>query len=267
MEAELVSKQNQLELVVKESGLEETKANIILTKFQDYFKVAAEWEKRALTIVVTDESQTDLMELAKTGRKLLSNRRIEVENTRKALKEQSLREGKAIDGIANVLKGLITPIEEHLRKQENFIELKREAEKEVMRLEIEKRMQEEAQKKIDAEKAEQDRIRVENIRLMKEAEEREKAIKEERRLQEESLKIERAKADAEKKAIEEKARIEREKAEAERKKAEALAAKQREEERAKADAERKEKERLAEILKNTIECPHCKHKFTINNKT
>jgi hypothetical protein len=264
MEAEIVEKSNQLEVIVKESGLEETKANVILKKFQDYFKITAEWELRAKTIIVTDESQTDLMALAKTGRKLLSERRIEVENTRKALKEQSLREGKAIDGIANVLKGLIAPIEEHLKKQENFIELKREAEKEVIRLEIEKRMQEEEQKKIEAEKQEQIRIKNENDKLKQEAIEREAKIQEERKKQEEALKIERAKAEAEKKAIEDKARLEREKAETERKKAEMLAAKEREAERAKAEAERKEKERLAEILKNTIECPNCKHKFTIN---
>ena len=34
-------------------------------------------------------------------------------------------------------------------------------------------------------------------------------------------------------------------------------------ERAKAEAERKEKERLAEILKNTITCPECGHKFQL----
>ena len=35
---------------------------------------------------------------------------------------------------------------------------------------------------------------------------------------------------------------------------------------AKAEAERKEKERLAEILKNTIKCPHCNKEFQLNQE-
>jgi hypothetical protein len=42
------------------------------------------------------------------------------------LKEQALREGKAVDGIANVLKALIVPLEEHLDKQERFVEIRAE---------------------------------------------------------------------------------------------------------------------------------------------
>lgn len=37
--------ENQLEVIVKESQLEATKAKFILDKFQDYFEIAAEWEK------------------------------------------------------------------------------------------------------------------------------------------------------------------------------------------------------------------------------
>ncbi len=101
---------NQLEVIVKESGLEQSKAKYILENFQDYFKIAEEWEQKAKTIIVTDVSQVTEMEMAKVGRKFLSKKRIDVENSRKKLKEQSLREGKAIDGIANVLKALIIPI-------------------------------------------------------------------------------------------------------------------------------------------------------------
>jgi len=37
---------NKLEVIIKESGLEETKAGILLNNFQEYFKVAAEWEQK-----------------------------------------------------------------------------------------------------------------------------------------------------------------------------------------------------------------------------
>ena len=113
----------ELEVIVKESGLNVTKAQVILDKFKDYFEIASEWEIKAKAIVVTNESQTAEMEMAKVGRKFLAKKRIDVEKTRKELKEQSLREGKAIDGISNILKALIVPIEEHLKKQDGTQEM------------------------------------------------------------------------------------------------------------------------------------------------
>lgn len=172
--------ENQLSVIVKESGLDQTKATFILTKFQDYFEMAANWEAKAKTLVVTSETQTAEMQMAKTGRLFLRKKRIDIEEARKELKEQSLREGKAIDGIANVLKALIIPIEEYLEKQEKFAELKEAARLNLLR-------EEEAKKaeaaRIEAERAaaaEQERIRAENARLKKEADEREAAIRKER---------------------------------------------------------------------------------------
>jgi translation initiation factor 3 subunit A len=121
-------KENQLTVIVERAQLDKTKADYILETFKAYFSIAAEWEVAVKDLVVTDESQTDLMAKAKKGRLALKDKRVELERTRKNLKEQSLREGKAIDGIANVLKGLIEPLEDHLEKQEKFIEI-REAER------------------------------------------------------------------------------------------------------------------------------------------
>ena len=115
--------ENQLQTIVQQSGLEKNKADFILKQFQDYFKIAAEWEDKAKTIIVTDASQKSEMEMARVGRLFLREKRIAVEKARKNLKEQALREGKAIDGIANVLKALIVPIEEYLDKQEHCHEL------------------------------------------------------------------------------------------------------------------------------------------------
>jgi hypothetical protein len=291
-------KENQLALIVRDSGLEKTKAEVILHKFQDYFEMAAEWERKARSIVVTDEKQTDDMAMARTGRRLLSARRIEIEKTRKELKEQSLREGKAIDGIANVLKGLIVPIEEYLERQEKFVEFKVAAEEQRRLEEAEKLAAENEQKRLAAEAAEQARIRAENEKLRKEAAVRELKIAEERREQEKALAAERAKADAERKLAEQKAA-------AERKAQEELMAKERKaqeekiaEERRKAEAERKiqeakmledrnkaeaeiakknaelakakeiaDKSRAeAERLRNQLTCPKCGHKFNKETK-
>lgn len=111
-----------LERLVAESGLETTKAQFILAQFQDYFKIASEWGEMAKTIIVTSTDQVNDMQMAREGRLFLKEKRIAIEKARKDLKEQSLREGKAIDGIANVLKSLITPIEEYLNHQEHFVE-------------------------------------------------------------------------------------------------------------------------------------------------
>lgn len=117
---EIVSQ--ELIVLINESGLEETKANMMLEQFQGFFKTASEWEKKIDMCVVKDRTQTSEMKLAREVRLELRRIRIDVENTRKKLKEQSLREGKAIDGVANILKALIEPMEETLMSYEKFAE-------------------------------------------------------------------------------------------------------------------------------------------------
>ncbi len=260
--------ENKLQVIVKESGIEPTKAKFILENFQKSFELADTWEQKAKAIVVTNENQKDDMKIARIGRLALREERIRIEKSRKDLKEQALREGKAIDGIANVLKALIVPIEEYLEKQEKFVEIREAAKQEAKRLEVEARIAEE--ERIAQEKAaqEQERLRIENEKLKREAEEKEKAMAEERKKQEATLAKERAKAETEKKQQEKLLSEQKAKAEAERKIAEEKVQKEREEqqkklalERAKIEAERKEKERLEELLKNHITCPKCGHKF------
>lgn len=125
----IIEESNTLVQIVQSSGLEQTKADFILEKFTDFFKIAAEWEQKAKALKVTDVAQVAEMKMAREGRLFLKNKRVEVEKARKELKEQSLREGKAIDGIANVLKALIEPTEEYLEEQEKFAERKEAAEK------------------------------------------------------------------------------------------------------------------------------------------
>lgn len=117
-------KENQLVLAIKETGLQKEKVEVLLENFAGFFKEAKELAKASRGIVVTDETQTDLMIQARKSRLKLKNVRVEVEKTRYQLKEQSLREGKAIDGISNLIKALIVPVEEHLQKQEDFVEIK-----------------------------------------------------------------------------------------------------------------------------------------------
>jgi len=116
----------QLAIVAKKMGLQENKIQDLLSNFTNDFNNAKELTDGALKIVVTSESQTKTMSKARGIRIALKNIRANTERTRKRLKEQSLREGRAIDGLANVIKALIIPIEEHLKEQEKFLELKEE---------------------------------------------------------------------------------------------------------------------------------------------
>ena len=256
---EAVEVSNPLEKLVAESGLAPAKGQYILTQFQDYFKIAAEWEHLAKSINVTSADQVEDMKMAREGRLFLKAKRIAVENTRKELKEQSLREGKAIDGIANVLKAVLTPIEEYLDSQEHFVEnqeLKRVAamvesrrielvgvglnpalynlalmsEPEFMGiLEAERRRKSDeaaARQKADEERIareeESKRVREENDRLRAEMAEKERIMREERAAVEEQNRKERAAAEARATAERELAqkRIEEERMERERLEAE-----------------------------------------------
>ncbi len=236
--------ENKLAVIVKESGLENTKAQCMLDTFEDYFKIAAEWEAKMKTFEVTDESQKIEMSMAKQGRLFLKEKRVAIEKARKSLKEQALREGKAIDGIANVLKALIVPIEEYLGKQEKFVEI-REAEaaaKEAEEERVEKERLEEIGRVAEekAKREEDERIRAENEKLRQEAKVREKKAA-----------SERAKHVAEIKAAKEKAEEE--------------AIKRKTEAYIKIGEERKAREAAEAKLAAQVECPECHHKFVPND--
>jgi hypothetical protein len=67
------------------------------------------------------------MKMAKEGRLLLRQKRLDIENLRKTIKEQPLRECQAIDSVAKAFKDLITPIEDYLKEQEEFEKRENEA--------------------------------------------------------------------------------------------------------------------------------------------
>lgn len=112
---------NTLILQIEQSGAELTTQEALKEAFLPFFEKAEEWKSKAEGLIVTDVSQIKEMKLAKEARLSLKDVRVSVEKKRKELKEDSLKKGKAIDGIASVLKNLIEPIEQHLEKQENFI--------------------------------------------------------------------------------------------------------------------------------------------------
>jgi len=125
--------------LLENSLIEKSKSDYIIEKFSEFTSIATEWNQKANAIIVTDESQKDLMLQAREGRLLLKAKRIEIEKTRKSLKEQSLNEGRLIDSIAKSLTLLVEPAEKHLELQERFAEIqdqKRKAELKSKRYEL-----------------------------------------------------------------------------------------------------------------------------------
>lgn len=90
--------------------------------FQDAFAQAESWREKALAIKVTSLADKEAMKQAREMRLALKTIRVDAEKKRKALKEDALVMGRAIDGVNNLLLAAIQPLERHLEEQEKFAE-------------------------------------------------------------------------------------------------------------------------------------------------
>lgn len=242
--------EDRLAVVVSETGLQGPNAESLLLAFRPFFGKAQALVEAAAAINVTDATQVTEMKNARASRLALRAVRVEVEAARKTMKEDSLRTGRAIDGMANVLKFLIEPAENRLEEMEKFAERKEAERKAALKSGREDllrpfgidtsaymlgemkqetfaellnatRVAHEA-KVAAAQKAEVERIAAEAARTAEE-----KRVRDENeRLRQEAVAAEAARK-AEREKLEAEARKEREKAEAERRAAEAKAAAER----------------------------------------
>lgn len=126
-------KEDRLALAITSAALEPDSAASLRRDFESMFSQFEEWEAKAKLIKVTSSSQKREMKLAKDSRLALRDIRVAADKTRKRLKEDSLRRGKAIDGIYNVLEAAIKPIETYLEVQENFAKREEQARKDALR--------------------------------------------------------------------------------------------------------------------------------------
>lgn len=254
----------QVTLVVEQTGIQPDAAKGLQASFAPLFANAKSVLERSRTITVTDASQKLEIKLARECRLALKNIRVEGDKTRKSLKEESLRRGKAIDGFYNILLHLVESEEQRLEGQEKIAERLEADRKATIKAEREKalapyavdttffslgempdetfaqllentRAAHEA-KLAAARKAEEERIRLENERL-----------KEEARVREENARLKREAEEREAAAKAERDRLEAIAAEERRKAAEAAetARKEREAAEARVKAEREESERIA----------------------
>jgi len=115
--------ENALVKIVQENGMEvESEAGRNLTQnFAAFYEQLQTWKSKAAAIVVTDETQTADMKIARAARLALKEIRTAADKKRKELKEDSLRYGRVVQSIYNLIEAEITPIEKHLQAQEDFI--------------------------------------------------------------------------------------------------------------------------------------------------
>lgn len=256
--------------------------------------------EKGKAIVVSDPSQIESISSARQIRLSLKSIRTSIESKRKSLKEAIVLRGKAIDGMANIFKDMIVPVENYLADQEKYAErleakrlaelaatreaalapyvqdlkcydLKAMSEQGFNQLVQSSKMAYEAQREAER-RAEEQRIAKEkeetDRRIAKEkadAEEREKIKAENDRLKQEQAA--RDKADAERKAKEDRQKKEeQEKRDAERKAAEEAEAKRKAEEQAKLDAERKAREKAEAEAKAVKEAQEQKEREEAERK-
>jgi len=251
IEAEVIPPTTQLDLAVQSAGVIGQASDQLKGKFGGYFERAGELVNAARAVHVSDATQLTEMAQARKLRLDLAKVRIEAEKTRKEMKEASLREGRAIDGINNVLKGLIEPVEDKLQEMEDFAKIAEAKRKEAIREERTTILAGLGQDVVGFDLATMEAATFDNlvagIRAANEA-----RIAAEKKAEEDRIAREKAEAEERERQRIENARLkaEAEKREAEIKAERARVEKEREAERVKAEAERK---RLADIAKAEAE--------------
>lgn len=119
-------KQVNLPAIIEKSGIETEQALIIQGHFEKFIEQVKEWGDKAFKINITSLDQKFEIAEANKAYKIVKEVRLNAEAMRKELKEDSLRKGKLIDGIAKFVFEKIEPIEEHLEKQAKFEKLEKE---------------------------------------------------------------------------------------------------------------------------------------------
>lgn len=234
----------------------------------------AEWSAMYLPLAIGGIDDKENYQAVHNARMTVKNARIDIEKTRKQLKENVIKVGRTIDGEAKRLTDLLTPIEKHLEAEEDRID----AEKEAIKIAEENRKAAIVQARWEALAAVGDNANLANLAALDdamfadrlkfatekwdaeqkakaeaEAEAERQRIEEEKRLAAERAKQERIRAeeDARRKAEAEALAKERESLAAERRKQEAEAEKLAEERRK--ITEQQEAQRRAENLARAIE--------------
>lgn len=233
-----------------DSGLSVERHNELAGRFNPFMDTVQGLIECSKTIEVKGEEDVSAMDLARTTRLGLKSIRIDVEKTRKELKEASMREGKAIDGMANIIKYIIVPVEKDLQEKEDFVRI---AEQKRITSLAENRQAQLETLDVDCEHFDLGRMAEGAFNTLLESSQlafkarKEKEAAEAKRIEDERIAAEKAEAERREAERKERERIEAENAEL-RKKTEAEEAERKKAEAGKREAEEAlEQERQAEL--------------------
>lgn len=218
-------------------------ADADIKRFRPADAAIAEMAQRYMPLKIRDVNDSTGFQQVHSARMVVKTHRVNVEKTRKALKEDALKYGRVVDAEAKRITALLQPIEQHLQEQEDAYNAARAKIKA-------QRLQERMDKLAAVEAVVASHI-VEPMNdanfdlLLSQKTQEFRERKERERLEAEEKARQEAEAAAARKAEEERLQRERDELEAERKRlaAEEAERKRQEEERLKAEREKLEEER------------------------
>jgi hypothetical protein len=117
-----VKEHSELAKVIEAAGVSASTSETLLVSFGGHFCDMQEATKKAASIEVTDENQTAAMKAAKVARLEIKKVRTATEATRKLVKEDALRFGKAVDAVAGMIRGECEKVETRLEECETYAE-------------------------------------------------------------------------------------------------------------------------------------------------
>lgn len=110
----------QVKALVKSIKVET--AEEILGQYKPFFAAVDDLLQQAKRVEVTDATQVTMIRHSRELRLKLREQRTAADKTRKAMKEESLRLGKAIDGVYSFFELMVKPVEDKLLAAEEFAE-------------------------------------------------------------------------------------------------------------------------------------------------
>lgn len=107
---------------LKFDGLQVSKSQKIKDTFEPMISMLLEFENSYNEVIQLSQKEItiDVTKKAKKLRLQIAKIRIDTEKIRKIQKEEILKEGKAIDGVANILKYAVSDHEKNLKKIEDY---------------------------------------------------------------------------------------------------------------------------------------------------
>jgi hypothetical protein len=118
--------------IIENSKIEVHQKQLLIEAINPFLEIITEWKEKALSIVITDCSQADLIELAKIGKDEITKIGTNVETLRTEKKKFALEYGRVVDAAFKPIKSEIEIIKTHLKTQSTFVEReKKRKEKEI----------------------------------------------------------------------------------------------------------------------------------------